>query len=588
MSVDFDVLEFFKEEIKSETKITRIEAVKKTMIIAQALGPQRTLDELIPFLISSVKDEYFLSDEEYLYYLPGQFQSLAAGKSQQTVEQIVGALELLACQEETVIREAAVKSLSAILECDEHKSWVPVILFPMLERLAGKDLFTARVSACGLFPTAYKHGNGEQKAQLRKLYGNLCSEDTPMVRRAAASKLKDFVAVIEKQNLAEITPTFHLLAGEQTQDCIRIACIHSALAMSKILDSEELKQSVVNDVAKTIDDRSWRVRLTLAKLFDQVSGAFGADTTLPWLVSLLKDQELEVRKEAVKTMKPCIEKKLLTQDQLQRSLLPMLPDMASDGAQAVRVEVAGVLGPMIVAVGKQLTQTNILPIMTDLMKDEFHDVRLNAVKHTGLMCETLGMTTETQTLLNNIQGLIMDNQWRIRHSVVQQVPKLAGLFGVDMFQSKLEHLFISSLSDSVHSVRNAAIENHKDIATAFGDKWTVEHLLPKLVEQYSQNSGYSHRVTTLNVLPKVSHVLTPQQIVDFAVPLLINATKDTVPNVRFCACQKIKYMVENHNLPANAVNTVIKPALLELNQDPDSDVMYNTEMALKAVKARYG
>merc|ERR1711920_1130039 len=128
-----------------------------------------------------------------------------------------------------------------------------------------------------------------------------------------------------------------------------------------------------------------------------------------------------------------------------------------------------------------------------------------------------------------IQNLIMDNHWRIRQSVVEQVPKLARLFGVDMFQSKLEALFLTSLRDSVHSVRQAAIHHLKEIADTFGCQWTVEHLLPKLVEQYSQSAGYANRVTTVHVIPQISGVMSTDQITQFI-----------VPNVRFCACQTIK------------------------------------------------
>ena len=44
--------------------------------------------------------------------------------------------------------------------------------------------------------------------------------------------------------------------------------------------------------------------------------------------------------------------------------------------------------------------------------------------------------------------------------------------------------------------RQAAIQHLKDIAETFGSQWTVEHLLPKLVEQYSGSVGYANRVTT--------------------------------------------------------------------------------------------
>jgi serine/threonine-protein phosphatase 2A regulatory subunit A len=215
------------------------------------------------------------------------------------------------------------------------------------------------------------------------------------------------------------------------------------------------------------------------------------------------------------------------------------------------------------------------------MKDEFHDVRLNIVSHAGLICEVLGVDGLVHSLLHTIQNLIMDNHWRIRQSVVEQVPKLARLFGVDLFENKLQALFLSSLRDSVHSVRHAAINYLKEIAESFGAVWTLEHLLPKIVDQYSQSVGYANRVTTLHVLPKVAGVLNSEQIVQHIVPLLLKATKDTVPNVRFCACRTIMWMIEHHNLGSVAINSYIKPTLVELEHDQDTDVQYYAQRALE-------
>merc|ERR1712107_898633 len=80
-----------------------------------------------------------------------------------------------------------------------------------------------------------------------------------------------------------------------------------------------------------------------------------------------------------------------------------------------------------------------------------------------------------------------------------------------------------------------------------------EHLLPKIKDHYSQNSGYANRVTTLHGLLQLSHAMTPEQVVSGVVPLLIKATKDSVPNVRFCACRTIEWIVDNHLLGAPCV-----------------------------------
>ncbi len=70
--------------------------------------------------------------------------------------------------------------------------------------------------------------------------------------------------------------------------------------------------------------------------------------------------------------------------------------------------------------------------------------------------------------------------------------RLAKQFGLDMFHSKLEGMFLSSLSDSVHLVRQSVIDNVTALAESFGAQWTIDHLLPKVLEQYSQVKPEPH------------------------------------------------------------------------------------------------
>jgi serine/threonine-protein phosphatase 2A regulatory subunit A len=410
-----------------------------------------------------------------------------------------------------------------------------------------------------------------------------------MVRRAAAHKIKDLVKVCDKQDfLNDLMTVYKTLSQEDTQDTIRVASIHTTLVIAKMLNAEENRNSTVSVITDAALDRSWRVRLTIAKNFCELCDSFGPEITnthlINCLLTLMKDQEHEVRKEAIRAIEPCLDstklKHPLTSEQLQQHILPQFQQVALDSAQPVRAALAGALGPVAKALGRDITQRQLLPLISDLMKDEFHDVRLNIVGHAGLICEVLSVDGLVHSLLHTIQSLIMDNHWRIRQSVVEQVPKLAKLFGVDMFQSKLEALFLSSLRDSVHSVRSTAITHLKEIAETFGPQWTVEHLMPKIMEQYSQSAGYANRVTTLHVLPHVSSVMTSEQVVQFVVPLIIKATKDSVPNVRFFACKTIHSIMKVHNLGSQAITGTIKPTLTELMSDSDVDVQYYAQQAL--------
>jgi len=581
---EFNYLEFFKEEIRNENAAIKIGAVNRLHLIASALGTQETVNELVPFVIQVVQEEPLCNDEEFLFSMAKQYAVLSDYIDGHD-ELLIAPLEHLAAQEETVIRDQAIASLCTIVE--KRPSLVPEYFVPTLHRLATKtDFFTARVSACSLFPTSYRFANEDQKQNLRKAYTMLCADDTPMVRRAVAQKMRDFISVCDKTDLLnDMIGVFKQLSQEDTQDTIRVACVHTTLVIAQMLNADENRQHTVSVIREAAEDRSWRVRLTVAKHFHELCSAFGPDITATYLmqpfIQLMKDNEQEVRKEAVRVIEPCLHlANPITSEQLQHHILPQFPTLGADTAQPVRTALAQILGPVAKALGRDVTQRQLLSLISDLMKDEFHDVRLNIVSHAGLICEVLSVDGLVHSLLHSIQTLIMDNHWRIRQSVVEQVPKLAKLFGVEMFQSKLEALFLSSLRDSVHSVRQAAIVHLKEIAETFGAQWTVEHLLPKIVEQYSQSAGYANRVTTLHVLPQVSNVMTADQIVQFIVPLLIKATKDNVPNVRFCACRTIMWMMENHNLGSVSINTVIKPTLQELEKDSDIDVQYYAQRAL--------
>jgi len=577
MTDNINWFEFFKEEIKTDDQHRRLEAMKRLKYIAWQLGSQRVLSELIPYLFECAKAEPLIHNDEFLFRLAeqiGVFCDYVDGK----FETLIPVLEYLASQEETVIRDKAIEVLSAIAE--RCPAIVPEHIVIVLQRLTSADWFTPRVSACGLFASVYPHALEVQKSQMRQWYGVLCSDDTPMVRRAAAQHLRHLVAVVDKQSVMnDIIPVYRQLAQEDTQDSIRVSCVYASLVLiEKIFNDnpDENKAHTLLVITNAAEDRSWRVRLTVAKNFSIICRYMGADITATFLlnpfVSLMKDGEQEVRKAAIESVEECIP--YLTIDQLQTFIVPQFQSLGLDNSQLVRAALANIIGPMAKALGREQTQKLLLNTISDLMKDEYHEVRENVVNHAALICQVLGMDVLAHSLLNTIQSLIMDHQWRIRACVIKQVPSLAKQFGPELFQTKLESLFMSSLNDSVHCVRHSAINNLSVISENFGVTWSLDHLLPKIVEQYSQSTGFANRLTCLSALPQLCAVMSPEQIVQHVVPVMIKATKDCVPNVRFGSCMALHKIMSKHNLGAVVVTTQIKPAISELLNDPDVDVQF--------------
>lgn len=89
------------DELKSEDVVLRLNAIRRLSTIALALGPERSREELIPFLLESLddEDEVLLALAEEL----GSFVEYLGG--QPHAHLLLGPLENLAAVEETLVRD---------------------------------------------------------------------------------------------------------------------------------------------------------------------------------------------------------------------------------------------------------------------------------------------------------------------------------------------------------------------------------------------------------------------------------------------------------------------------------------------------
>merc|ERR1719321_2534645 len=246
------------------------------------------------------------------------------------------------------------------------------------------------------------------------------------------------------------------------------------------------------------------------------------------------------------------------------------------------------MGPLCTKLGRDLTTKVLLPIVLDLFKDEFHEARLSIVQQTGEICLVLGMdaVTASNSLINALQVLIMDNQWRIRLAVVEQIAPLAKQFGVEMFQSKFETVFLSSIDDSVFYVRMRAVEVLRKVAKNFGSTWTVDHLLPKILEHYNAETGFVMRVTVLNTMQKLADVLTPDQIMEHLFPVVMRGASDTVPSVRCQALATISMWMTDPNIgiAPETLARSLRNDVPRLQNDTDGDVQIQVYQCMKQIE----
>ncbi|VAI16872.1 unnamed protein product [Triticum turgidum subsp. durum] len=464
------------DELKNEDIQLRLNSIRRLSTIARALGEERTRKELIPFLSENNddEDEVLLAMAEEL----GVFIPYVGGVEHAHV--LLPPLETLSTVEETCVRDKAVESLCRIGAQMKENDIVDYFI-AVVKRLAAGEWFTARVSSCGLFHIAYPSATDPLKTELRTIYGQLCQDDMPMVRRAAASNLGKFAATVEQSHLkTEIMSIFDDLTQDD-QDSVRLLAVEGCAALGKLLEPQDCVAHILPVIVNFSQDKSWRVRYMVANQLYELCEAVGPEPTradlVPAYVRLLRDNEAEVRIAAAgKVMKFC---RILSPQLAIQHILPCVKELSSDSSQHVRSALASVIMGMAPVLGK------------------------------------------------------------------------------------------------VFSIREAAANNLKRLAEEFGPEWAMQHIIPQVLEKIN-NPHYLYRMTILQAISLLAPVMGAEITCQKLLPVVINSSKDRVPNIKFNVAKVLQSLV-----PILDQSTV-KPCLVELSEDPDVDVRYYANQALQA------
>ncbi|KAF3354072.1 Sensor protein gacS [Verticillium dahliae VDG1] len=543
------------DELKHDDVLLRLNAIHRLSTIALALGAERTRDELIPFLDESVEDE-----DEVLVALSeelGSFIEYVGGPDFGHV--LLSPLENLAAIEEPVVRDKAVESLNKI--CNElSPKQVEEYFIPLTFRLSKADWFTSKVSGCGLYTAPYSKVSAGTQEDLRKAFGQLVHDETPMVRRQAATNMAKFVKEMPADVvIEEMMPLFQHLAQDD-QDSVRLLTIEILASIAEVVPKEQQSSHgvLLALLRSLIEDKSWRVRYMIADRFEQIAKAVDDEVLsrdlVPAFVKMLKDTEAEVR-TAIAGQIPgfCA---LIDRNVLLNDIMGSIEDLVSDTSQHVRAALGTQISGLAPILGKQETIDHLLPMFLQMLKDEFPEVRLHIISKLELVNQVIGIELLSQSLLPAIIQLAEDKQWRVRLAIIEYIPLLASQLGVKFFDEKLANLCMGWLGDTVFSIREAATHNLKKLTEVFGVEWANEAIIPKVMVM-GNHPNYLYRMTTCFAITTLASVVSMDVIAKSILPQLLDKlAEDDIPNIRF-----------------NVAKTIL-PKLEKLQKDDDVDVRF--------------
>jgi len=567
------------DELKNEDIQLRLNSIRRLSTIALALGPERTREELIPFLNESIddEDEVLLALAEEL----GNFVDFVGGTSHAI--SLLAPLETLATVEETVVRKKAVESLNKVC-CQLSAEHLLDHFVPLVRRLASGDWFTSRISACGLFAVSYATVPAPTQDELRSSFAQLCRDDTPMVRRAASAHLPMLASAAQSSSQphhfrGELLPLFATLSADE-QDSVRLLAVENCVAMGKLLSREEYHTIVLPVVRAVARDKSWRVRYVAAEQFCALVQLLSDDVIrtemVPTFISLLGDAEAEVRIAAA--FKSTTFAATLPADVALSELMACYRDLSSDSSQHVRAAVASVIMGLSPIVGRESTIDVLLPLFLQLLNDDFPEVRLNIISTLHEASTVLGAEQLSHSLLPAITDLAQDRQWRVRMAIIEYMPLLAAQLGAAFFDDKLSAMCIGWLRDCVYAIREAAITNLRKLIDVFGVEWGLQHVVPQVLEAHT-HTNYLYRMTVLYAIVSMAPAVGPTVVASTLLPMTLHLANDAVPNVRFNAAKTLRQLTPM--IEPGLLIERVKPCLTTLADDPDADVSYFAVQALQ-------
>ncbi|KAG8347548.1 serine/threonine protein phosphatase 2a regulatory subunit [Trypanosoma vivax] len=568
MSEHFNSVNSMIANLRSEDPETRLNSMRGIHVIASTLGPERTRDELLPYLT-----DYLDENDEVLRVFANALGTMLHEVGGVTyVQSILGPLELMSSLDEVTVRDEAVSSLQTVgksifCESSDIGTQARREFFNLIQRL-GQSTPQCRSSATYLIATAYPHATATVKSQLLNLFLALCNDEEIMVRRAACISLGKHMAQVLGNRGTELLNVLTKLSRDAS-DGVRLQAVEAAAALLVALPYD-LHNVILTAVKTLVGDSSWRVRYMAADRLSKLAGALtSADVKqiVPLFRSLTQDAEAEIRASAVFNMAGLMS--ACNDATAKREVLAGGCRLINDDNAHVRMCLASAVLKSVAHIPVEMWGTTVVPTCTQLLTDSEADVRLALVSGFSAMGNTPEARELAPKLIPVVVALAEDPKWRIREVVISQIPHLITSLGKNA--DDVVEICVQHLVDRVATIREAAVRSCCSLVAENSITWSRTTLFPQLSPMVTTNN-YLHRVTLARLYESLAGVqsLDRAAVSQLILPMLHVLSRDEVPNVRLRCAKAIVALKKSKQL----LETDAEPLLSRLHKDSDADVRF--------------
>jgi serine/threonine-protein phosphatase 2A regulatory subunit A len=581
------------DELRNSNFNVRLFCVKNLINVSELLGPERTEEELLPLIIDHIVN--CEDNEEVLIEISNQLYNLInniANKS--NIASILRGLELLAGNDDEQVRQQATENLCKLIKLLDERL-ITNDIFPLMQRLIQNDM-KSKVSCCYLFPIVYPKLNDENiKKELIQAYFEISRDDSPSVRRAAASNIKHFALIDDPDLIKDLVNLFNDLLKDNV-DIVKVYTIESTKNLLLRLKPETQQQHVFNFTNVLNKDRSWRVKYAAAECICDIcsffDNSFNEQNFLPLLLMFLKDPEPEVRSAVISKLFNFIPH--ISIQKFSTTFLPIFQDsISSDINHHVRALFASSLLKCCKYFDEGIFETKIYPIINKLLRDDVFEVKCSTLNNLGELSvffknERIMLTY----ILPLITDLSKDTKWRSRLIIAEKLSLLFDLSPRDQFISYFLPLLNNFFLDHANQIREVTFQIYEKICKTDPNSNFINSNLWELQKNALNSANYIIRISTLNSIDYLKGYYKSEFLSDVVLMNLFDKAGDKVANVNFCLCNILKSIIQwmsiNHRANNSKVfSTVVSKSIVLLKifeKDSDVDVRYFAKEALNVIE----
>jgi serine/threonine-protein phosphatase 2A regulatory subunit A len=559
------------EDLRSDDKSRKLNAVPRLSTIAEALGPERTRNELIPFL-----QELLDEDEDILQELAKALRTLTKFVGgPRFVQCLFELLEKLYYVEEEIVRNAAVESTGLILDnCDIGA--VADLLIDLVKRLAQQDWHCIRSVSAQLVPHILKFISLDKAQFILQQLQLLLKDPSTDVRKTAARSLSQLSFLLGRFE-AIIVGILNDVARDSS-DTVRLLAIDCLLEYSNSTNTVRLN-GILGGIIKILgEDPAWRVRYLLTDKLVELSDKLGAEQKVLLIYQIfiksLQDTESEVRTAACTKLAEVA--RIMSPEEVIRHILPNLATLGNDNL-TVKGALACQITKLCPIVGRSATNEKILPVILELLKADNFEIKISIFKDLDSLQAVIGTESLVQSIFPTIREISENTNWRVRADLIQILPVLFKQLGKDFFSAHLIGILLKGLEDPIFSVREATTSAVSAISKEGDANWCESVLMSTLIELQTAGS-YNKRLIPLATI-RILFPLVTGESKSRLFSMLIGMASDNVPNVRLKVAKVAKEIAPFAR--DASLRDPLKTTLRVLNRDEDQDVRYYAETALR-------